>query len=678
MRIQQLGSTTMKLTSALALCMGLAACGGGSSGTALDDYNGNGGGGGGNGGGDTGNAVAQIGHGSGDTFVAGEIGSEIGDNALSAGGSTVLTVNVVDGGQLITDNAQVTFNSPCLAAQEATLTPVEVMVGGSDEEEGGSSANNIVATSNGQASVKYTASGCIGADLVKATTSYGGSVISATTTLTVESDTVTSISYVDTSPNYITLKGTGSTEASEVRFQVRGSTGAPVKGTEVTFNLSTTAGGLSLVNDTATSGTGGYVTTTVQSGTTPTSVRVTAVTDEGIAAQSSELVVSTGLPDQNSMTIAASSLAPNSWRYTNITSQLTVNAADAFNNPVPDGTPIYFTTNGGAVESACMTGSSSDEDEESGGLNGVCSVTWQSQNPKPYADQGFTIIDDPDNFNDYPTIKCNNDVMHCRDGRFRVIATTIGNESFIDVNNNGLFDPDSDVFYTADSTEGDAARRKQECKSAEPLSGSASHASSGSTSEAYGCDDLGSAYIDRNFDGEYSANEEIATTTGDANNTYQSGDGIYNGALCRDADASAGLCNRDTVLVRAEMTLVMSCDVPYSESGQLPGLPRGVIELEPGSSISINFLIADCNGNGLPAGTEVGVNTDIAIGVEAEVSPKGTIGESQEPTSGILFISADDSEAAAGSVLVELTMPGGSIYSYGVAVHSVIPEEDAN
>jgi hypothetical protein len=652
----------MKLTSALALCMGLAACGGGSSGTALDSYNGNGGGSGGSGDGDTGNEIAQIGNGSGDTFVAGEISSEIGDNALSAGGSTVLTVNVVDGGQLITENAQVTFNSPCLAAQEATLTPIEVMVVGNDDEEGDNSASNIVATSNGQASVKYTANGCIGDDLVKATTSYGGSVISATTTITVESDTVTSVSYVDSSPNYITLKGTGSTEASEVRFQVRGSTGAPVKGVPVSFMLNTTAGGLALVNDSAISGTNGYVATTVQSGNTPTSVRVTALTDDGIAAQSNELVVSTGLPDQNSVDLSASNLRPDGWNYNNIESVITVNLADAFNNPVPNGTPVYFTTNGGVIDSACLTGEAAEGEGEAPSP-GICRVTWRSSNPRPHADIGLML----DDSNPPQPICANGKALneaHCRGGRVNILATTIGNESFIDVNNNGLYDSDTDVFYTSE----DSDNRKAMCMRAEPVSGSAS--------STHGCDDLGTPYIDRNFDGQYSANEEIATITGDDNAKYESGDGIYNGALCRESDASAGLCSKDSVLVRSQIMLVMSCDVPLvNQSNKLPGLPNEVVELTPGESKTIAFLLADCNGNGLPAETTLDINTDSAKGIEASITPEKLPG-ADDYTTGQLFISADKSEAASGSIQVELITPKGKVHRSSVFVHSVIPDTE--
>ena len=69
-------------------------------------------------------------------------------------------------------------------------------------------------------------------------------------------------------------------------------------------------------------------------------------------------------------------------------------AADHFNNPVPNGTAISFTTEGGAIDGSCLTD------------DGGCSVTWRSQRPR------------------------------LPDGRFTILATAIGNESFLDSERN--------------------------------------------------------------------------------------------------------------------------------------------------------------------------------------------------------------------------------------------------
>jgi hypothetical protein len=81
-----------------------------------------------------------------------------------------------------------------------------------------------------------------------------------------------------------------------------------------------------------------------------------------------------------------------------VTTNITVMAADHFNNPVPDGTAIYYTTNGGSIIDSCTT------------TQGICSVTLRSQNPRP------------------------------ANGRVVVLAYALGEESFTDQNGNGIYD----------------------------------------------------------------------------------------------------------------------------------------------------------------------------------------------------------------------------------------------
>lgn len=638
MRIQTLRHLT-QLTSILALGALLTACGGGSEGTALKNVSNPPGGGGGGG---TGNDLAQIGTGTGADFQAGVIGVGIDNNMLSAGGSTLLSVNVVNNDSLITDSVAVTFSSPCIAAGEALLSPQSGEVCESD------CPTDVVQTSNGQATIRYTANGCIGADNIKATTTYGGSVISAETTLEIAADTVTSLSFVDASPNLITLKGSGGTETSTLRFQVRGSTGAPVKDVDVNFSLSRTSGGLQLVNESDTSGVDGYVFTTVQAGTVPGPVQVTATTEDGISTQSIGLVLSSGLPDQNSFSLAASDVAPPSWNTDGIESVLTVRAADAFNNPAPIGTPIYFTTSGGSIGGDCLVTADPDNPERS---SGSCSVTWTSQDPRPLSDVNFIINEQA------LTIDCPPGVAECRDGRLKVVATTLGNESFIDANGNGLFDPGTDVFYTSDSPEGNTAARAANCRANEPISGSASHQTSGSISEAFGCDDLGSPYVDRNFNGRYDSNEEIATIDDQAAAQYSSGNGLYNGILCRQADANAGLCSREPVLTRGDITLVMSCDRPlFTPDGRLPGQPTEPVTLGPNEVRAVTMLLADCNGNGIPGGSETTANDELAFDAEVVVSPDGNWPSSQEYGHVTVFISAGEDTPPRGAAGVDITI----------------------
>src|SRR3546814_11557627 len=89
----------------------------------------------------------------------------------------------------------------------------------------------------------------------------------------------------------------------------------------------------------------------VQAGSVHTAVRVKAeATDpssgQTISSQSEQLVVTTGLPDQNSFSLSATKLAING-NCDGASTTLNIRAADRYNNPVPAGTAISFTPEGG-------------------------------------------------------------------------------------------------------------------------------------------------------------------------------------------------------------------------------------------------------------------------------------------------------------------------------------------
>jgi hypothetical protein len=118
---------------------------------------------------------------------------------------------------------------------------------------------------------------------------------------------------------------------------------------------------------------------------------------------SDELAVSTGLPDQDSISLGAEVLNPEAWHHNNVPDPIIFQAADLFNNFVPDGTVVYFTTEGGSIIASSVI------------KDGVCEVLWRSGNPRP------------DN------------------AIFTILAFCIGEESFNDRNGNGIFDED-DLF----------------------------------------------------------------------------------------------------------------------------------------------------------------------------------------------------------------------------------------
>jgi hypothetical protein len=314
---------------------------------------------------------------------------------LSAGGSTSLTALLTDQGVPYADQADVSFTSTCIGTNLASV-------------------NSPVTTATGAAITTYTAQGCTGSDTVTASTTIDGTTLTASVTIDILAATLGSIEFVSAVPTNIALKGmggAGQSETSTVTFRVRDTAGGPIANQSVTFSLNTTVGGLQFSpgTDTATSGSDGLIQAIVQAGTVATPVRVTAtVNATGITSQSDQLVVTTGIPDNNSFSLSAETLNPEAWAVDGVQVGITARVADRFNNPVPDGTTVLFTTEGGSIGGSCQT------------TDGACSVNWTSQDPRPSVDS------------------LNGTTGNA--GRVTILATAVGEESFTDLNGNGTFD----------------------------------------------------------------------------------------------------------------------------------------------------------------------------------------------------------------------------------------------
>lgn len=314
-----------------------------------------------------------------------------GVNPLSAFGSTSVSVTVTSNAVPIA-NQLVTFSSPCASSGRAQLSA------------------SALTSAAGVATASYQDSGCGAVDRITAAAS---GLASNAADLTVQSPAVGSIQYVGATPSYITLKGSGGSgrqETSVVKFRVVDAASNPLGGRTVSFALSTTAGGIALSTNSAVSDSvTGEVQVLVSSGTVPTSVRVSASTPGSggttLTTMSDQLTVSVGLPDQNSMSLSATTLNIEGLKYDGIETVLTVRLGDVAQNPVPDGTAVNIIAEGarvgtvdGVVTGSCQT------------VNSTCSVVLTSQNPRP------------------------------ADGRVTVTAYAIGEESFNDLNGNGRAD----------------------------------------------------------------------------------------------------------------------------------------------------------------------------------------------------------------------------------------------
>ena len=239
------------------------------------------------------------------------------------GGNNKLDEN----GDLVSSSESVTFSSGCIASGQAVLDPASPVVSG-----------------DGKVSTSYRPSGCSGNDQI--TASLEGSTAQAFGTVSVASAQANGFTFVSAVPSTIVLRGTGGgsadrVESSTVTFKVVDSNNSPIGGIKVDFNLTTEVGGLSLSPSSAVSSSEGLVSTNVRSGDIPTVVRViaTAAADDGsgqnVSSVSDVLTVTTGLPDQNSisLSVAGGFVVVDGMTVDGIEKTITVRMADKFNNP---------------------------------------------------------------------------------------------------------------------------------------------------------------------------------------------------------------------------------------------------------------------------------------------------------------------------------------------------------
>ena len=538
--------------------------------------------------------------------------------SLPAGGSTVLDVTITnpDGSLATGQPFNLTFNSECKAAGKALI-------------------DSPVVSNAGRAYTTYKSIGCEGDDTVTVSASTGGSAVTAEMVINVDSVNIGSIQYISAQPTLIALKGSGGisgvgarSENSIVNFTLLDQTGEPASNELVCFELSTEVGGLSLAPQptleqfnecsnlpspptdlntpnkyaAAYTNNDGEVAVTVSSGNIPTSVKVYAQWqgsngqghDTVISNVSDQLRVTTGLTDNRNFSMAASIFNPEAWSVDGETVDITVRASDRFNNIVPNGVSVTFKSEGGDItgdrpnDGGCTIG-------ENGNALGTCSVTWTSAGTRPFDDVnvqcpngGFTdnsttpsrqILTPPctGNLESLYFTGENSVIAEPRPGRATVTAFTIGEENFIDLNSNGLFDL-NETFI-----------------------------------------DQGEAFTDHNEDGKYrgipfpagAEREEFFDYNN--NNQYDLGDGKYTGLLC--SESAAALCSStgadlsgSQVNVFRNISIIMAGSVPMVRLIDITGdtmNTAGNIDLITNTSETIFVFVSDVNNNTLPYGTTV-------------------------------------------------------------------------
>ena len=384
------------------------------------------------------------------------------------------------------------------------------------------------------------------------------------------------------------------------------------------------------------------------------------------SSASKTLVVSSGVPDQNSISLSATLLnVESAYNMDGRVSQLSVRMADAFNNPVPDGTSAIFSTELGSIAASCNT------------VNGVCSVDWTSQSPRgsDTVERFSTAITINENLNSstpsrYSCPSHNENHGPCPDdigdpavnppgaprgGRSTILVSASGDESFADQNGNGRYDEGelwsnlTEAFL--DHNEDGLYTPAQRANCADPAS----------------ADDvclagLEETFLDRNGNNLFDLNDTPGASAGSS-----LPDGQYNGALCRLQDEAGGICSRDLVDVRDSLVLVNGfSDAQSYELLLINQFSRS----EPSSlyeNTFYNLYISDVFNNPPPPGSTIDFegNGDCEPVTESQPVPDtnkaGAFASTLVVSTQDYAQSLEDAESSdLDFIALKLTLPNGS------------------
>lgn len=235
---------------------------------------------------------------------------------------------------------------------------------------------SVIYTTNGVATASYTAGSIAGTVYFLATVGPPGTSYSnrATVALT-PNDSVASIELIASQPN-IQVFGTGGDDFTTITAQAFDAFGNPApEGLAVALSIVSGPGGGAGINGTVgqpvakTTDAAGRVTWTVASGTISGTLRLRA-TAGTVLSTAIHVVVNAGPPFE--ISLGAQSCNIQSWLWVNKINSIVAVVVDAYGNPVPAGTAVYFSTDEGSVGAYYVT----EEDA------GVAFVDWRSGDPK--------------------------------------------------------------------------------------------------------------------------------------------------------------------------------------------------------------------------------------------------------------------------------------------------------
>ncbi|OAL75733.1 hypothetical protein AY606_13445 [Acinetobacter sp. SFB] len=286
-------------------------------------------------------------------------------NNINSGGSLTVTLDTLDPvNNSIQDNVEINFNANC-----------------------GTFENAVINSVNGKIATKYfavSAGGvpCVGSDVIKASTKDGKSV--STIGITVNALPPNAIVY-SSQETLLYTNTSGQSTSGYVEFTLK-LDDKVIPNQNVDIEILRGPDDLNFVNKgnrnatTVPSDNNGIVRVYLYPGAKPGPVEIKAslASDSSIFAVSRGLSVGTGRVTQRGLSLSVSKNALDNTKDGD-TAEIVARMVDRVGNPVPDGTAITFITEGGSIDTRCLTSA------------GSCVVTLSTQNPRP-ADNRVSVL----------------------------------------------------------------------------------------------------------------------------------------------------------------------------------------------------------------------------------------------------------------------------------------------
>ncbi len=292
-------------------------------------------------------------------------------------------------------------------------------------------ANPVQTDANGQAKISFVGGQTGGSATVTASATVESTLVGDELVLRVVQ--IGYVEYVGADFTKLGVRGSGRNETSMVSFRVRDTEGNALANLSVVFTISQAPGVVLEPYQTKTDA-DGYARTILMSGIHATTVTVTATAKVGqitLQAVSPAFAVVGAKPNARYLTFACERNNVDGFIWVNATTKCIVMLADRFSNKIGFATEVAFMTEAGHITPSAVTGVDGDK-------MGLAETSARTGMPMP-ADVDPLVSALEDSYT--VTIGGNVITRNPRDGLVTMIAYTTGEEDFVDVNENGVYDP---------------------------------------------------------------------------------------------------------------------------------------------------------------------------------------------------------------------------------------------